>query len=115
MINSEKNLRLIEGLKKRDLESFSAFYDRYTPLFYGCIKKELYRQDVSELVLKDVFCCIWKTVGQLDPSKEPLLAWSMKLVRKEIRKRKIDLMLCELFACQQLSKNQIGEPTLLGT
>jgi DNA-directed RNA polymerase specialized sigma24 family protein len=89
---------LVEALQKKELPAFAAFYDRYAAAFYGDIKRTLYKQAVSEQTLKDAFNSIWKSIPNFEPMKENLFTWSMKKVRKEISKKKVNILLEEIFS-----------------
>jgi hypothetical protein len=80
--------------------SFTEFYDRYAPSFYGEIKRQLYGQEICNAVLITSFQQIWENRSQFDINKESLFIWCYGIVRKHIRKKKVDLLLKELFTCQ---------------
>ena len=101
MTYSDNNL-LIEALQRKEISALSVVYDRYAEAFYGEIKRTLHKQAESERALLDSFHAIWKEIPQLDPSKEQLFTWCLKKVRKEISKRKVNIMLHEVFACQDV-------------
>jgi hypothetical protein len=101
MTYSDNNL-LIEALHRKEISALSVVYDRYAGAFYGEIKRTLHKQAESEQALLDSFHAIWKAIPQLDPSKEQLFTWCLKRVRKEISKRKVNMMLHEVFACQDV-------------
>ena len=94
-------LLLVEALQKNDPAAFSVFYDRYAAAFYGDIKRTIYKQAESDAILEVAFCSIWKSMAQFDPEREHLFTWSLKKLRKEIAKVKVDMVLKELFVCQQ--------------
>ena len=106
MFNAEKNKYLIESIQKHDLDGYSLFYDTYAPVFYRNILNELYARDLAEAVLQNTFCSIWEEADRLDPSKDALLPWSMRILRKEIRKKKVAQVLQQIFACQRDSMSQ---------
>ena len=90
----------VGSLQKNDLNAFEAFYDMYAPAFFGEIKRALYKQAESEQVLHESFSSIWKSISQFDPSKEHLFTWSLKRVRQEISKKKVNILLQEIFTSQ---------------
>ncbi len=96
-----KYINLNDYLKKRKLERFNALYDAYAPLFYGEIKRSLCVSAECDQILGSAFCLIWKSMEEFDPTKERLFTWCLKIVRKEIRKKKVDLLLKEIFTCQR--------------
>lgn len=94
--------QLVNAIKTHDLEGFSKFYDCCSPFFYGYIRKSLYKQAVSDETLEQSFCSIWKSVNEFDPSKQGLFTWSFNIVGKEVSKKKVDMLLDEIFACQRV-------------
>ncbi|MFN2458087.1 MAG: hypothetical protein ABR502_07795 [Chitinophagaceae bacterium] len=96
-----QNINLIHSLKEQNLEGFSTLYDDYAPAFYGEIKRSLRVSAECDKILENAFCVIWRSMDEFDSTKERLFTWCLKIVRKEIRKKKIDLLLKELFTCQR--------------
>jgi hypothetical protein len=99
--NNNSNMLLINDLKKQNLKAFSKLYDVYAPTFYAEIKRNLYQQEASDQTLMNVFTQICNSVPQFDPAKERFFTWCFKIVRKEIGKKKVDLLLKQIFACQK--------------
>ncbi|HZF64289.1 MAG TPA: hypothetical protein VEZ55_07395 [Chitinophagaceae bacterium] len=100
MTAPKENSILIDGLQKHELQAYGLFYDQYAPLFYGTIKNSLYREELSEQTTVDSFHLIWRNIKDFDAARESLLLWSLKLVKKEISKQKVNLLLKEIFSCQ---------------
>jgi DNA-directed RNA polymerase specialized sigma24 family protein len=75
-------------------------YERYAPAFYGEIKRNLYQQEICNLAFTDAYQQIWENIDRYDKTKGSLFAWCFRIVRREIQKRKVELMLKEIFACQ---------------
>ncbi len=98
---STQNVSFITSLQKHELKSFNKLYDDYAPAYYGEIKRSLYQKELCDQTLHETFVQIWNTLNGFDPAKERLSTWCLKIVQKEIRKKKIDLMLKEIFTCQQ--------------
>lgn len=96
------NSSLIEALQRKEISALFVLYDRYAEAFYGEIKRILHKQTESERALLDSFHAIWKEIPQLDPSVDQLFTWCLKIVRREISKRKVNIMLHEVFACQDV-------------
>jgi DNA-directed RNA polymerase specialized sigma24 family protein len=99
--NNNTERQLIAALKKHQYSAFEDFYDLYAPVFFGTIKRTLYKEDVSQETLKSVFNTIWTSIDSYDPSKERLFTWAMRISGKEISAQKIDIVLKELFYCQE--------------
>jgi DNA-directed RNA polymerase specialized sigma24 family protein len=99
--NNNIEKQLIAALKKHQYKAFEDFYDLYAPAFFGTIKTTLYKEDISQETLKNVFNTIWTSIDSYDPSKERLFTWAMRISGKEISTKKIDIVLKELFYCQE--------------
>jgi RNA polymerase sigma-70 factor (ECF subfamily) len=73
---------LISVLCKKDERAFCFLYDKYAPVLYGVILKIVKSEDVANSVLNDVFCSVWKTIGQFD-NKCRLLTWLLRIANKQ--------------------------------
>ena len=93
---------LTNPAKKQENFVFSALYDDYAPAFYGEIKKSFTDDALCEQMLITSFSEIWKSLHEFDSSKERLFTWCFKIVRNEISKKKIILIIKELFKCQHI-------------
>lgn len=96
-----QNIDLINSVKKRNLEAFSTLYDAYAPSFYGEVKRSLCVSAECDKILETAFVVIWDSIDEFDSTKERLFTWCFKIVRKEIRKKKVELLLKELFTCHR--------------
>jgi RNA polymerase sigma-70 factor (ECF subfamily) len=81
---------LILVLCKKDERAFCFLYDKYAPVLYGVILKIVKSEDVTNAVLNDVFCSIWKTIDQFD-EKCKLLTWLLRIANIQTINR-----ICEL-------------------
>src|SRR5690349_12076877 len=97
----------LNAIKQRNLEGFSIFYDSCAPAFYGYIKRTLREQKACDQTLEEAFYTIWTSINEYDPAKERLFTWSLKIVRKKVSTKKIEMVLCEIFACQQVSSPEV--------
>jgi hypothetical protein len=79
---------------------FTDLYDRFAPAFYGEIKRNLYQQEICNQTLTDAYKHIWESITSYDKTMGGLFAWCFRIVRKEIHKKKVELALKEIFACQ---------------
>ena len=95
------DINLIHSLKERNPKGFSTLYDAYAPAFYGEIKRSLCVSGECDKILENAFLVIWNSMDEFDSNKERLFTWCLKIVRKEIRKKKVDLLLKEIFTCQR--------------
>ena len=98
----------LNAIKQRNLAGFGAFYDSCAPPFYGYIKRTLHEQEACEQTLEEAFCAIWTSINDYNPAKERLFTWSLKIVRKKVSTKKIEMVLHQIFACQQVPSS---EPT----
>ncbi len=98
---------IVNAIKSGCSKAFGKFYDQYASAFYGDIKRTLLKEDVSEETLKQVFADIWNNIDKYNPDNERFFTWSLKVARKEIRRRKTDMVICELFGCQQPSGQNV--------
>jgi len=97
----------LNAIKQRNLASFSVFYDSCAPAFYGYIKRTLHEPKACDQTLEEAFCTIWTSINEYDPAKERLFTWSFKIVRKKVSTKKIEMVLHEIFACQQVSSSEL--------
>jgi hypothetical protein len=110
ILSREENSRLIASLKNNNSEAFEEFYDCYAAAFYGSIKRTLLKREVSDETLVEVFNAIRTDVNQLDPQKDRVFIWAFRIVNKIIRKRKVDCLLQEIFACQSITASKVAQP-----
>jgi RNA polymerase sigma-70 factor (ECF subfamily) len=89
---------LVKSLKSKKLSAFDTFYNQYAPAFYGDVRRMLYRQKDSDEALAQAFVSMWNAIHEYDSSKERLFTWSLKVVRKETSKKKVEMALEELFS-----------------
>ena len=106
--NAVNETKLVDALKKGGQRAFEDFYDQYAPAFYGEIKKTFFKEDISSHTLVKVFSTIFTTIATYDQSKEHLFTWGFKIVHKEIRKQKTELVLKEIFFCRQSNLHTIS-------
>lgn len=99
--NSVNETKLVDALKQGGQRAIEDFYDQYAPAFYGEIKKIFFKEDISSHTLLKVFSTIFTSIATYDQSKERLFTWGFKIVHKEIRKQKTELVLKEIFFCRQ--------------
>ena len=94
---------MIDAIKQCKTSAFSDFYDQYAPAFYGVIKRTLYEPQACAQTLDNAFCTIWTSISKYDSSKERFFTWSLTIVRQKASMKKIDMVLHEIFACQQIA------------
>lgn len=96
---------IVEAIKRGNVKAFDSFYSQYASAFYGDIKKTLLQEDVSEQTLIQVFMNIWSNIDKYNPDNEKFFLWTLKIAKKEIRKRKTEIVIEELFSCQRSTTN----------
>ena len=99
----------LNAIEQRNLAGFAAFYDSCAPSFYGYIKRTLHNQKASDQTLEEAFCAIWTSINDYNPAKERLFTWSFKIVRKKVSTKKIEMVLHQIFACQQVPASESKE------
>lgn len=86
----------------QQLKLFNILYNRYAAAFYGEIKRNLHQQDVCDQTLENAFQQIWVKMADLTKNEPPPFIWCYQIARKEMIKKKVELTIKEIFACQQL-------------
>lgn len=87
---------------------FDSFYDKYAPALFGEIKRSLYKTEVSEKVMADAFVKIYQTLNEKDLSKDNLFVTALRLVKREISKTKVDIVLDQiLYTKKQNRQHQL--------
>ncbi len=92
---STSNTITSDALKVKSTE-FDSFYDKYAAALFGEIKRSLYTTEVSEKVFAEAFIKIFQTLIEKDVSKENLFINALRLVRKEISRTKVDIVLDQI-------------------
>jgi hypothetical protein len=105
-LNNNQKILPSNLAKKLQHNTLDKFYNDYAAAYYGEIKRSLHRKDICDQTLIDAFKKFSSSIGEYDSTKERVFTWCLKIVRKEIRKKKIDLLLKEIFACQQHTGNK---------
>jgi len=76
---------LIRRMAGRDRDALAAFYDTYSPLAFGVLRRMLPPEEAAE-VLQDVFWALWRGASDYDPARGTPEAW----VTVRARSRGID-------------------------
>ena len=66
---------LIAGIARGDRGAFERFYDAYSPLAFGLIRRILRDSDAAKDVLQEVFWQVWQEAPTYDPSRGSPEAW----------------------------------------
>ncbi len=89
----------LQALKEKQASAVSQFYDHFAPAFYGYVKNSLYKTEISEELLEQIFKNILSSIDEFNPEKESLFGFANRIARKEVRLQKVELMVKELFVC----------------
>ncbi|MDB5248868.1 MAG: rpoE 4 [Segetibacter sp.] len=73
---------LISMLKRKDENAFSYLYDKYGPLLYGVILKNVHDEKLASDILKKAFIKIWTECKSLDCVRQHLFAWLLSITNK---------------------------------
>ena len=77
---------LVRRMAGGDREAFAAFYDAYSPLAFGLIRRVVGDADEAADVLQEVFLELWRSAASYDPRRGTPEAW----VTVRARSRGID-------------------------
>lgn len=77
---TEKELMLL--LNQRSPAAFTYLYDRYAPVIYGLVLKEVKNGQLASEILKTTFINIFKECKNLDCVKHSLFTWLLSLTRQ---------------------------------
>jgi RNA polymerase sigma-70 factor (ECF subfamily) len=83
---SNSDERLVERIRQRDVNAFSALYDRYAQAVYGLAVRMIGGTDAEEIV-QDVFLQLWHKADQYDPARGSFAAWFMTIARRKMLDR----------------------------
>ena len=87
---------------------FEVFYDKYSPAFYGEIKKRLRNEEVSQKVMKDACVKIYQSLALIQQAKEKPFIAAFKVVRSEISRTKVDIALNQILYSQMQRRRQVA-------
>jgi RNA polymerase sigma-70 factor (ECF subfamily) len=74
-------LALVQGISAQDRDSFSRFYDRYSPLVYSLALRMLRAPSDAEDLLQEVFMQIWRQAASYSPERGTPEAWIINIAR----------------------------------
>src|SRR5947209_2463386 len=75
---------LMAGIARRDHDSLTCFYDRYSPLVFAfCLRSLASRSDAEDVML-DVFTELWNRYDRYDPTRGSPRTYLMNLTRSRI-------------------------------
>ena len=72
---SDQPAALIARIAEGDREAFSRFYDAFSGIAFGLIRRVLREPAAAEEVLQDVFLQVWREAAQYDPRRGSPEAW----------------------------------------
>ena len=100
---------LVLAIKAKKQSAFHYFYDRYAPAFYGEIKRTVCKEDKAAEILSRFVATIWRDIDDYD-FKQSFFSWCLRKVKKEAGRQKIDMVLYELFSCEQMPRKTNSTP-----
>jgi hypothetical protein len=106
--NQASTYTVASAMLQNNFVSFEAFYDKYAAALYGEIKRSLYKDDVSQKVMEDAFKMIYQSLDTFDPAKEKVFISALKLVRKEISAKKVDIVLGQILYSKLYNQPQMA-------
>ena len=74
---------LVARLKAKDRLALEYLYDNYSGALYTVIFRVIWREDVTEEVLQDVFLKVWDKIDQYDSTKGKLFTWLVNIARNQ--------------------------------
>ena len=74
-------IELVSLLQSKQESAFSYLYDNYSGALYGVIMKVVFKEELANGVLQDVFVKIWKNIEQYDSTKGRLYTWMLNIAR----------------------------------
>ena len=93
---------LIHGIAAADRDSFSRFYDRFSPLVYTLALRMLKAQSDAEDLLQEVFLQVWRQAAAYNAERGSPEAWLINIARsraidklRSIRRRERSFVLTE--------------------
>lgn len=72
---------LLARVAQHDVDALSELYDRYAPRIYGLTLRILSSREAAELVLQDVFACLWSESARLSQEGGSVVAWLVVTAR----------------------------------
>jgi RNA polymerase sigma-70 factor (ECF subfamily) len=76
-----EDLRLMEGVKRRDAESLARLYDRHVPVVFALCLRVLRDSAEAEDTVQDVFWEIWRRADRYEPARGTPRVYLMNLAR----------------------------------
>ncbi|MEM9310442.1 MAG: RNA polymerase sigma factor [Pseudomonadota bacterium] len=84
---AERDDRLIERLRLRDLSAFEAFYKAYRPKLRGFIRSVTSNEEAVDEVFDDVMMVVWKKIGDFE-GRSKLSTWVFSIAyRRALKER----------------------------
>ncbi len=86
---------LVAGICRRDAQSFSVLYDRYSRLVYSVALRVTANPMIAEDILHDVFLQLWNSPTQFDSARGNLATWIGVIARNRaidsVRREKLKI------------------------
>jgi len=72
---------LLAATARGDRQAFAELYRLTRGRLYGIVLALLRQQEAAEDVLQEAYLAVWRTAGQYQPGRAPVLVWLMAITR----------------------------------
>jgi len=80
-IRKQDTSKLVSMIKANSQYGFQLLYKQYSGALFHVILKAVWRKEIAEELLQDVFVKIWKNIEAFDPEKGTLFTWMLYITR----------------------------------
>jgi len=90
-MDASELVTIVKRVAQRDRDAFAALYKATAAKLYGVVLRILYRPDLSDEVLQDVYLKIWDKAADFDATKSSVITWMVTIARNralDIKRRK---------------------------
>jgi DNA-directed RNA polymerase specialized sigma24 family protein len=81
--------QFLECLAAGDFSVWNSFYDKYAPLLYGIIRKQV-PEEISDVVLEKLFLSLYRRIDEFEPGTQLLFTWMYKIALETCEQEKIN-------------------------
>jgi len=90
-MDASELVTIMKQVAQRDRQAFATLYKSTAAKLYGVVLRILYRPDLSDEVLQDVYLKIWDKAADFDATKSSVITWMVTIARNralDIKRRK---------------------------
>ena len=90
-MDASELVTILKQVAQRDRQAFATLYKSTAAKLYGVVLRILYRPDLSDEVLQDVYLKIWDKAADFDATKSSVITWMVTIARNralDIKRRK---------------------------